>query len=125
MGENYLIDTNIIIYYLNDSIPEKKLVKIEKIYNESFNISILTKIEFLGWKYHTNEGYKVSEELISRANVYMINDQIADLAIDLKRKNSIKLADAVIASTAIVNKSILVTRNSDDFKMIKELKLSL
>lgn len=123
MGKRYLIDTNIIIYYLNDAIPKKELDKIEIIFKESFTISILVKIEFLGWKHHTDKGLKESIDFISHAYVYYLDDYIANLTIDLKRKTSIKLADAVIAATAIINNSILVTRNVDDFIMIKDLKM--
>lgn len=48
MEQNFLIDTNIIIYYLNDSIPESELEKTELIFRESFHISTITKIKLLG-----------------------------------------------------------------------------
>ncbi len=35
----------------------------------------------------------------------------------------IRLADAVIAATALLNNFRLATRNVDDFKMIEELKI--
>jgi len=41
----------------------------------------------------------------------------------LKRQSKIKLADAVIAATAIVNNFKLVTRNVDDYKVVKELEV--
>jgi len=44
-------------------------------------------------------------------------------AIELKRQSKIKLADAVIAATAIVNNFKLVTRNVDDYKVVKELEV--
>ena len=47
MDKGYLVDTNILIYYVADAIPEKELNRIEKIFNTSFNTSIITKIEFL------------------------------------------------------------------------------
>ena len=43
-NDKLLLDTNIIIYYFNGIITDNK---IDKILKESFNISIITKIEFL------------------------------------------------------------------------------
>ncbi|MEA2033951.1 MAG: hypothetical protein U9N40_00430 [Euryarchaeota archaeon] len=48
--KKYLIDTNILIYYFADTIPKQAVSKIEEIFRASFNISIITKIEFLGWE---------------------------------------------------------------------------
>lgn len=89
----------------------------------TFNISILTKIEFLGWDKHTPAGFEKCKRLIASANIYEIEDEIAEKAIELKRKRKIKLADAVIAATAIVNNLQLVTRNIDDFKLVSELEV--
>ncbi len=123
MGKKYLIDTNILIYYFGDQIPSGSLKEIETIFNNSFNMSFITKIEFLGWKKHTEEGYSLSEKFLEPANVVLMTDPILRLTIDLKRKYLIKLGDAVIASTAIINKMTLVTRNENDFKNIPGLNI--
>lgn len=123
MEEGFLIDTNILIYYLADAIPEEEIPRIEKILKESFNISIITKIEFLGWKGHTPEGFEKSREFISFAHVIPLTDDIAELAIDLRRRKSIKLPDAVIAATALRYNYTLVTRNVRDFKGIEGLRI--
>ena len=95
MGEGFLIDTNILIYYLADAIPPEELSKIEEILRESFNVSIITKIEFLGWKGHIPEGFEKSKEFISFAHVIPLTDEIADPSIELRRKKKIKLPDAL------------------------------
>lgn len=59
MGQEYLIDTNILIYYLADVIPEAEIENIEEI----------TKIEFLGWRRHTKQGFKKAKEFISFAKI--------------------------------------------------------
>ncbi len=123
MGERFLIDTNILIYYLADAIPKEELPTIEEILRGSFNVSIITKIEFLGWKGHTQEGFEKSKEFISFANVIPLTDEIGDVAIELRRQVSIKLPDAVIAATALVHNLTLVTRNVKDFKRIEGLRI--
>jgi len=52
-----------------------------------------------------------------------VDEDVADKAIELKREANIKLADAVIAATALLNKMKLATRNVDDFIHIKELEV--
>ncbi len=120
MASEYLIDTNILIYHTNGSEIVHNFIK-ENIGNNSFNISILTKIEFLGWDKHTPEGLRKCIKLIDYANVYYLDENIADKTIEIKKRVNIKLADAVIAATALVNGHRLVTRNTDDFKMLEDL----
>jgi len=83
----------------------------------------LTKIEFLGWDKHTLDGLIKCQKLIEPANIYPVDEGIADKAIELRKKKNIKLADAVIAATAILNNLTLATRNIDDFKDIEGLKV--
>ena len=119
---NILIDTNILIYHIKGSRIATNFIK-ELIECHSFNISILTKIEFLGWNKHTPLSFKKCSRLIELANIYPLDDEIANKAIDFRRKIMIKLVDAVISATAILNNLKLATRNIDDFKAIKELEI--
>ena len=123
MDEKYLVDTNILIYYLADKIPAKEVARIEEIFRTSFNISIITKIEFLGWGKYSEEGFEKVAKFIRFANVIPLIDEIADLTINMRRKYKMKLPDTVIAATALHNGLILITRNEDDFKDIEELKI--
>ncbi|WP_297062285.1 type II toxin-antitoxin system VapC family toxin [Thermococcus sp.] len=113
--------TQTFIYYLADAIPEEELPRVEEILRKSFNVSIITKIEFLGWRGHTPEGFEKSKEFISFAHVIPLTDEIADIAIELRRKVSIKLPDAVIAATALLHNLTLVTRNVKDFEKVEGL----
>ncbi len=119
----YLIDTNILIYHTAGSKKDSIDFISSVITKKSFNISILTKIEFLGWDKHTPNGFKKCKQLIEPANIYPVEQDIANKAIELKRERNIKLADAVIAATAITYNLKLVTRNTDDFKAVSELEV--
>ena len=125
MGKDmkYLLDTNILIYYIANKIPQKELSTIEKILEEDFNISIITKIEFLGWKYYDYETFLNAKEFINLANIIPLNNEIAEIAIKLRRKYNLKLGDAVIAATSLFHDLTLVTRNEKDFKKVKEIKI--
>jgi toxin FitB len=123
MDSDFLIDTNILIYYFADLIPEGQILKINNIFINSFNISPITKIEFLGWKPHTEDSYKKAEQFLMQAKIISLRSSIIDKCIEIKRLYSIKLPDAVIAATAIVHDFKLVTRNVKDFESISEIQL--
>ncbi|HNW27310.1 MAG TPA: hypothetical protein PKN50_02435 [Spirochaetota bacterium] len=48
MANNYLLDTNIVIYYF-DGVFSNENKEIDIIFENNFTVSIITKIEFLGW----------------------------------------------------------------------------
>lgn len=119
----YLLDTNILIYYWKNDIPKAERDKIEEILKHSFIISIITKIELLGWRMHTPGGFEKAKEFLEQAEVLPIDDELAELTIALKRNNNIKLADALIAATALSNNLVLVTRNYSNFSTLAELEI--
>ena len=119
----YLMDTNILIYYINDNIPEKSLKKINQIFKKQFNISIITKMEFLGFSKYNSDTFKKAKEFIKYSNSYNLNDKIVETVIDIRRKHKIKLPDAIIAATAINNEFTLITRNVSDFKDIVQVSI--
>ncbi|MEY4926595.1 MAG: hypothetical protein RI894_1031 [Bacteroidota bacterium] len=50
MGKRFLIDTNVVIHYLKAEIPEFGSNWIFSVLAVESNISIISKIELLGWK---------------------------------------------------------------------------
>lgn len=123
MGKKFLIDTNIIIYHFKDELPDHATAWIDEIFKASFSISIITKIEFLGWKNYTHEQFNQASQFLSNANVISVKEDIANQAIQLRRQIRIKLPDAIIAATCIIKNYTLVTRNTEDFKNVKELNI--
>ena len=123
MGTTYLLDTNTIIYFLDGLMPEKSLDFVEENLDEmgSF-LSIISKIELLGWQTPNAKAIKKVEQFVNDSEVIMLTNEIAEKAIELKRNQKIKLPDAVIAATAIVNDFTLISRNDDDFRKILGLK---
>jgi predicted nucleic acid-binding protein len=85
------------------------------------NISIITKIEFLGWNKHTPDGLEKCNRLIKNTRIFPVNEDVADRAIEIRQEKKIKLPDAVIAATALLNDLTLATRNVDDFKEVEGL----
>lgn len=123
MEQKHLIDTNILIYAFANEPPEPLRAWLASSLRESFRISIVTRIEFLGWTGHTDEGHEKAVSFLQEARIYPLDQPVADRAIELRRRIKIKLPDAVIAATCLVHDLALVTRNSQDFTDIEGLRL--
>jgi toxin FitB len=119
---SFLVDTNVLIYHTAGS-PIAKEFLAGLILAKAFNISVITRIEFLGWHAQTADGFEKCQRLVDLSNVLVVSEEVADKAIDLRRHRNVRLADAIIAATALVNGLRLVTRNSDDFKGLMGLEM--
>ena len=123
MGQKYLIDSNVIIDYVSNRLPIKGSDFVEQIFNGKFLISVIVKIEVLGFD---DAPHKMAamEDFIGMAKVIPLDEKLTNTAIKLRRKyKKLKLGDAIIASTAIEHNLILITNNFADFSNISELKL--
>lgn len=123
MEQEYLIDTNVIINYMSERFPTKTLDFIDNIINTSFYISIINKIEILGFKNLSLSEEKKFHNLIQASSVIPLHDGIVEETIFIRKKHSIKLPDAIIAASAISTDAILLTSNENDFTKIGRLKL--
>jgi len=123
MPENdFLVDTNILIYHTQGDQRATDFIN-KLIRNQSFNISIITKIEFLGWDKHTPDGLEKCKRLLETASVYPVDETIAKKTIEIRQMVKVRLADAVIAATALSFGFQLATKNADDFKQIEGLRV--
>jgi len=116
MGKiKYLLDTNIIIYYLNG---DKKAIEFIDNKLKSCAISYITYLEVLVFPYNEEEDKKI-RAFLELFKIYNINREIIDIAIKTYRTKKIKMADNLIGATARLYNLTLVTRNVNDFKSIK------
>lgn len=123
MGKRYLIDSNTIIDYTASLLPNKGSDFVEELFNSVFIISIVVKIELLGFA-DVPEKMQTMEEFVNSANVLPLDDLVTQQTILLRRKHrKLKLGDAIIAATALVHKMILISRNVADFKNIEGLQV--
>ena len=123
MGEQgYLIDSNVIIDGLAGRFNANATLFLNEIINDIPQIPIISKIEILGFN-SSEKDEKILEEFISETLIFNLSDGIISICISLRKKHKIKLSDAIIASTALANNFILITRNSKDFEKVKNLKI--
>lgn len=113
----YLLDTNILIYYFNGEMDGIVKNKVSEILRESFQISVISKMEFLGFSFDLEENKK-AVAFMEYATVIKLSDEIVQRVIDMRQEKRIKLPDAIIAASAMAYSAILVTRNTKDFKSL-------
>lgn len=122
MGQNFLIDANVIIDYIFDRLDDKGSAFAENIFNTGFNTSVVVKIEVLGYN-DAPAKMQLLEEFLATATVLPLNDVITQKPIKLRRIKKLKLGDAIIAATALVYNLTIITRNTIDFKNIDGLSV--
>ena len=122
MEQQFLVDSNTIIDYVGNKIPEASSLILDTYFNDNLSVSIISKIEVLGFNDNYEEIKKLNE-FIELANIFYIDEIIADKTIELRKKYKIKLPDAIIAATAIVYNLILVSRNITDFNKIEGINI--
>lgn len=107
-----ILDTNVLIYL------SKYILKPEKILTDDIAISIITKIEVLGFQFQNNDEHELLFAMCNELKVHPLTDSIAEETIRLRQNYRIKLPDAVIYATALVENIPLLTNNIKDFKFI-------
>ena len=126
----YLIDTNIVIYTLNAKDKFRKVIDfIDRIYDDDqadILYSVVVEAEIFSRKI-AKEILKKIDLLLSEARIVKIDSVIARKAGEIRASGkalgyNIKLPDALIAATAIIENAILVTHNQDDFFKIKNIE---
>jgi predicted nucleic acid-binding protein len=73
MGKTYLIDTNSIIDYLDNKLSKKANDLIDSI---TPKISVISRIELLGWPGASEAQTKVLEDFISNSEVYSLDEPV-------------------------------------------------
>ncbi|MDZ7900751.1 MAG: hypothetical protein U5N85_22325 [Arcicella sp.] len=84
MGKRYILDSNAVIDYIGDRLPNKSALALDKIIDSELNTSIVVKIEVLGFDGDPAEMQKL-KDFLSLANTFYIDDFVADKAIELRK----------------------------------------
>lgn len=119
----YIYDTNVFIDYFAGEET------VERWFDQSFFeqnqliMSTIVTIELLSYSGLSNEEDQAIREFLAQFKTIFIDREIEELTIKIRKQNKVKLPDAIIGTTALKENAILVTRNIDDFKAIKNLTI--
>lgn len=127
---NYLLDTNICIYWLNgEEAIKDKIINLSN--NDDIGISIITLSELQFGAYNSknvNKNLKKIEEFKDNIQIYNINQnctrEYAKIKAKLRKEGKIlDDFDILIGATAIINTLTLVTNNEKHFSRMDNLNV--
>jgi len=123
MIKTSVFDSNILIYYLNGSLNHSVRRQVEDMIKLGSFISVITRIEVLGWSKNTATSLSSAKDLLNCINEQALSEEIVKLCIQLRQNYSLKLPDAMIAATALHLELPLMTRNVKDFQKVSNLEI--
>jgi predicted nucleic acid-binding protein len=117
----YLLDTNAVIYLVNGSLASP-------LPDGQYSVSIITEIELLSFSGLSAEEEQKIRDLLLLLDRVHLTDEVRDETIRLRRKNRLKLPDAIIAASALIQDAVLLTNDqaflSIDGLVFESLQLS-
>jgi len=116
-GDRLLIDTNIILYILGG---DKDIANY--LFEKILYASIISEIELLSYQSISSSEIKEVENFLKEIRVVSLDQSIKELVIQMRRKYSLKIPDAIVAATSI-NLGIPLVTADKGFKKIQELSI--
>lgn len=113
MNRRYLLDINAIIYLVSGRL-------VFPLPDGRYSVSIITEIEPLSFSGISAEEEQKIRDLLLMLDRAHLTDTVRDETIRLRRKNRLKLPDAIIAASALIHDAVLLT-NDQSFSLIDGL----
>jgi len=109
MNGDFVLDTNVIIDHLKGLEPAGRLLT--QISRPHLLASVITRLELMSF-----DGLIINEErqiveFLRHVVIVPLNDYVEQAAIQLRRREHLKVPDAIIAATALVTDSTLITND--------------
>lgn len=117
------LDSNILIYHLRGDHAVRDALARWLLQRDHLFISAITRIEVLAAPTLKPEEEADIQRLLDGFRLLSVDTTIADVAARIRRTHRLKLDDSIIAASALLTSSTLVTRNIRDFKKTSELSL--
>ncbi len=120
---NFLLDTNILIYYFKGNLIVQPIFSDIRGSNAQGMYCPLTWIELLCYAPLTDNEANQIRGFLRRLTCVVLTETVLECAAQIRRDYRLKLPEALIAACAITQERTLVTHNVKDFERIEELTL--
>ncbi len=104
MVVNFLTDTNVAIYQLQNRLAEQLPAG-------TYFLSVISEIELLAYPGLTVTEERKIKTLLKALHIMPLTEAIKSETIAIKREHNLKLPDAIIVATAKVHKCVLLTND--------------
>ena len=113
----YLLDTNTIIYALNQGL---------KLQNGRYLVSVITEIELLSYSSLTKEDETVLKKLLNQFESIELTRSVKEKTIQIRKDSKLKLPDSIIVASALDNDAVLVTSDKQllNAQIVKTIELN-
>ena len=116
--ERLLVDTNVLVYHLGGSVAATKALQ-----GKEVHISFVTEIELQSKASLTKSDLEQIRLAILNFRISDVNPAIKRLAADLRRQYGLKLADALVAATALQLNIPLLTADEGFERLSEEMEI--
>lgn len=117
----YTLDTNAIIYYLNDDPDAVATLRGVFAQDSPIYVSTVTELELFAYPNLSRDEESLIESLLATISIIPLDSNVARLAALVRRHYRVKVPDSIIAATAMFTGSALLSRNTRDFRKIANL----
>jgi predicted nucleic acid-binding protein len=118
------LDSSALILFLNDALPTETVELLNaNLPTGRVLISAIVRAEVLAWHGHSIESLDAARVLLDVCELVPVNAMVADEGARIRRETGLKLPDALIAATALLQPAALVTANGKDFRRVPGLVL--
>jgi len=112
---HYVLDTNILLYWLGDRI-ENALPQ------GTYLVSVISEIELLSYADLDSIAEQQIRDFLSKLVIVGLQEDVKEYTIALRKKYRLKLPDAAIAATAVAMGATLLT---NDIAFLKLTEISV
>jgi predicted nucleic acid-binding protein len=119
----HLLDSDVLIYHLNAQLDERGEIFLADVFQGSVYISVISRMEILGWRGHTDDSWTKTSEWLKALQEVALDEEVVQTTIRIRRNADIKLPDAIIAASAVTRHLPLITRNVKHFNRITGLTI--
>lgn len=119
-GIKYLLDTNILIGLARDSEEVISLLKFLDLDLENCSISVISKMEFLGYPKLSDVEFSSLEQFLLKFKIISFDADVERHTIAIRREFRLKLPDAINAGFAISGGFTLLTLDKELQRVLGE-----